>query len=67
VANTSGATVISLQSHPAWIAAQEHARQRSEAMRRHPAFLARKLAAQGADRAVGVRNFTVYSGADTPA
>ena len=30
------AKVIILQSHPTWIAAQQYARERSEAMRRHP-------------------------------
>ena len=31
-----GANVIVLQSHPAWVAAQRHACERSESMRRHP-------------------------------
>ncbi len=31
-----GANVIVLQSHPAWVAAQRRARERSESMRRHP-------------------------------
>ena len=30
------ANVIVLQSHPAWVAAQLHACERSESMRRHP-------------------------------
>jgi hypothetical protein len=64
VANESGATVIFLQSHPAWIAARRQERERSAAMRRHPSFLARRHAA--APRADG-RNFKVYSSTDTPA
>jgi hypothetical protein len=45
MAHAALATVITLRSHPAWLAAQECARERSESMRRHPSFLARKLAA----------------------
>lgn len=41
------ANVIVLQSHPVWIAAQRWARERSEAMRRHPSFRAHRVAAQG--------------------
>ncbi|MFZ1177947.1 MAG: hypothetical protein WAO15_17080 [Mycobacterium sp.] len=67
MANTSGATVIFLQSHPAWVAAQRYARERSEAMRRHPSFCARQLAASGSDVIPLVRNFKVYTGTDTPA
>lgn len=68
MANTSGATVIFLQSHPAWIAAQRRERERSESMRRHPS--ARKSpAAVLPDRALaaGSRPFKVYSSGDTPA
>lgn len=64
MANESGATVIFLESHPAWRAAQRRARERSDAMRRHPSFLARRRAA--ASGAVS-RNFKVYSSTDTPA
>jgi hypothetical protein len=68
VANASGATVIFLHSHPAWVAAQRHARERSEAMRRHPSFLARQRAAVSGDDVAPVsRDFKVYSGTDTPA
>jgi hypothetical protein len=45
MAHASVATVVTLQSHPAWVAAQQRARERSEAMRRHPSFRARKIAA----------------------
>lgn len=42
------ATVVILQSHPVWVAAQQRAHERSEAMRRHPSYSARKnAAAQG--------------------
>jgi hypothetical protein len=64
VANASGAEVIFLQSHPTWIAAQRRARERREAMRRHPSFIARRAAAS--DGAV-TRDFKVYSSTDTPA
>jgi hypothetical protein len=68
VANASGATVIFLKSHPAWVAAQRDARERSEAMRRHPSFLSRQRpAASGDDVAPVIRDFTVYSSTDTPA
>ncbi|MEB3981469.1 hypothetical protein OQ968_09360 [Mycobacterium sp. 663a-19] len=67
MANASGATVIFLHSHPAWVAAQRRARQRSESMRRHPSSLARRRAAAGEHVAPVVRNFKVYSGTDTPA
>lgn len=68
MANASGATVIFLHSHPAWAAAQLRARERSEAMRRHPSFLARRrAAASGDDVAPAIRNFKVYSGTDTSA
>ena len=45
MANASGATVVFLQSHPAWAAAQRRERARIEAMRRHPSFLAKQRAA----------------------
>lgn len=68
MANTSGATVIFLQSHPAWIAAQRRERERSEAMRRHPSSR-RSRAAAAPDHAfaAGSRHFKVYSSGDTPA
>jgi hypothetical protein len=67
VANASGATVIFLRSHPAWAAAQRRARKRSEAMRRHPSFLARRRAASGDNVAPVIRKFKVHSGTDTSA
>ena len=68
VANASGATVIFLHSHPAWIAAHRRARERSEAIRRHPSFLARRRAAASGNNVAPVsRNFKVYSGTDAPA
>jgi hypothetical protein len=68
VANASEATVIFLHSHPAWVAAQRHADERREAMRRHPSFLARqRAAASGGEVAPVIRDFKVYSGTDTSA
>jgi hypothetical protein len=68
VANASGATVIFLQSHPAWVAAQRRARARSEAMRRHPSSLGRqRTAASSGDVAPVIRDFKLYSSTDTPA
>jgi Ni/Fe-hydrogenase subunit HybB-like protein len=68
VADAAGATVIFLHSHPAWVAAQQRARERSESMRRHPSFLARRrAAASGAGVVPVTRNFKVYSGTDTSA
>jgi hypothetical protein len=64
VRNASGANVIHLQSHPAWIAAQRRERERRDAMRRHPSFVARRAAASG--EAV-IRDFKVYSSTDAPA
>ena len=68
MANASEGTVIFLQSHPAWVAAQRHARERSEAMRRHPSFLApQRAAASGGRIAPAIRDFKVCSSTDTPA
>jgi hypothetical protein len=68
MANAPESTVIFLQSHPAWIAAQRRERERDESMRRHPSFRGR----HGADQvnhavAAGGRHFRVYSTSDTPA
>ena len=65
VAKAQGAKVIFLKSHPTWVAAQRREQERREAVRRHPSFRARQRDAQSG--CVGVRNFKVYSGADTPA
>jgi len=68
VANGSGATVIFLHSHPAWIAAQQRARQRSDAMRRHPSSRFRQhAAASGGDVPSLARDLRLRPGADTPA
>ncbi|WP_139272971.1 hypothetical protein [Mycobacterium paraffinicum] len=68
MANTPGATVIFLQSHPLWTAAQRQERERNEAMRRHPAFRARqRAAASGGDVVPLVRDFKLYSSTNTPA
>lgn len=68
MANTSGATVIFLQSHPAWVAARRRERERMEAMHRHPSVRGRKRAtAAGSDGTPLVRHFTVCSSTDTPA
>ncbi|AFM15975.1 hypothetical protein Mycch_1167 [Mycolicibacterium chubuense NBB4] len=37
----TAATVVDLRSHPAWRAAQRRARERDEAMRRHPSYQSR--------------------------
>jgi hypothetical protein len=70
VANTSEGTVIFLQSHPLWAAAQRRERERSEAMRRHPSYRARqRAAASGTGNPVVpmTRNFKLYSSGNTPA
>ena len=68
MANTPGSTVIFLQSHPAWIAAQRRERERSESMRRHPSSRGRRGTAEvDSAIAVGGRHFKVYSSGDTPA
>lgn len=68
MANASGATVIYLQSHPTWVAAQRRERQRLEAMRRHPAYLGRqRAAAVGGDAGAAVRGTRVWPGANAPA
>ncbi|QUR67714.1 hypothetical protein [Mycobacterium spongiae] len=68
MASTSGASVIYLHSHPTWTAAQEHERLRREAMRRHPAFLARqRMASRGDHAAPVVRNLRLCADAHTPA
>jgi hypothetical protein len=41
MASASNATVIPLQSHPAWAAAERRAQERMDAMRRHPSFQSR--------------------------
>lgn len=68
MANAPDSTVIFLQSHPAWIAAQRRERECAESMRRHPSFRGRR-GATGVDHAIaaGGRHFTVYSSGDTPA
>jgi len=64
----ANATVIDLQSHPVWAAAQRRDRERSEAMRRHPSFVARQhAAASGGDVVTAIRDFKVCSSTDTPA
>jgi len=69
VANSSGATVITLQSHPLWIAARRRERLRHEAMRRHPSSVGRRRAAALVRNvaAAGARNVTVCRGTDEPA
>lgn len=36
--NSTGATVISLQTHPAWGRAQRRSQELAAAMRRHPSY-----------------------------
>ena len=68
MANTSEAKVIYLQSHPRWAAAQQRERQLEDAMRRHPAHIARQRAAAGGGAVhTRGRNFGLYSTGDTPA
>ena len=68
MANTKGATVIFLQSHPVWTAARRHERERREAMRRHPAFRTRQRAAVSGGEVVPlIRDFKLCSSNDTPA
>ena len=68
MANSSGATVIFLQTHPRWIAAQRQARELSEAMGRHPSsrICKRSPASTGA-ATPRVGNFKTYTSNDTPA
>lgn len=65
MADEHGATVIFLQSHPAWIAARRQERERRDAMRRHPSALARRHAI-GTGGSV-TRDFKLYTSSDTPA
>jgi hypothetical protein len=65
VAKAQGAKVIFLQSHPTWVAAQRREQERRDAMRRHPSSRARQRIADSGG--VGVRNFKVYSSANTTA
>ncbi len=41
MASAPNASVIPIQSHPAWAAAERRARERVEAMRRHPSYQSR--------------------------
>lgn len=68
MANAPESTVIFLQSHPAWIAAQRRERERTESMHRHPSSRGQRGAGE-LGRAVGAgsRHFKVYSSTDTPA
>lgn len=68
MANTHEGTVIFLQSHPLWTAAQRRERERDEAMRRHPSYRARQRVASSDNPVVPlVRNFKLYSSGNTPA
>jgi len=68
VANETEANVIYLQSHPVWMAAHRRERQLQEAMRRHPAYIARQRpAAAGGSMATDHHGFGRYSTADAPA
>lgn len=68
MASESEATVIYLQSHPLWTAAQRRERQLHDAMRRHPAYIARqRAAAAGGPVPTARRTFGRYSTADAPA
>ena len=68
MADAPEATVIFLQSHPAWISAQRRAADRSEAIRRHPSFRAKRLSGASRGEAVPlVRSFKLYTSNNTPA
>ncbi|TVS87202.1 hypothetical protein FPZ47_06415 [Mycobacterium helveticum] len=67
VANTSEATIIFLDSHPVWIAAQRRARERGAAMLRHPSARVRRRGGTSRDGASGLRAFGGCSSSDTPA
>ena len=68
MANEPKANVIYLQSHPLWAAAQRRERQLQEAMRRHPAYLARQHAAAGGGSVdAGQRRLGLCSISDAPA
>jgi hypothetical protein len=41
VASVLGAEVIVLESHPVWVSAQRRARERTQAMHRHPSSLSK--------------------------
>ncbi|MGV9798083.1 hypothetical protein ACWDTP_08475 [Mycobacterium sp. NPDC003449] len=45
---TTDDTVIDLESHPVWRSAQRYSREVSEAMRRHPSYLAKMPATPSA-------------------
>ena len=47
------ASVICLQSHPAWAAAERRAQERMDAMRRHPSFQSRLHSAVLGERGDG--------------
>jgi hypothetical protein len=68
MASAPNATVIALQSHPAWAAAERRERERMEAMRRHPSFQSRLRSAvlgeSAGSRVAVVRELRVRS-ADT--
>ncbi len=65
MADAPGATVIFLQSHPAWVAARRQERERRAAMRRHPSYVARRHAVVSGGQVT--RDFKLYSSTDTPA
>ncbi|BBX73369.1 hypothetical protein H7H78_04565 [Mycobacterium shinjukuense] len=68
MAKASESTVIDLQSHPVWRAAQRRERQLLEDMRRHPAYQGRlRAAAMGGDHALGARNLGAATSPDAPA
>jgi hypothetical protein len=72
VANSPGATVIFLRTHPRWIAAQRRERERSDAMSRHPSarLFERSRASGGGGSphaSPHARGFTVFTSNDTPA
>ena len=58
MASAPNATVISLQSTSTWAAAERHAQERMEAMRRHPSFqsrLHRAVLGEGGSAKVGAK------------
>ena len=53
MASAPNASVICLQSHPAWAAAERRAQERMDAMRRHPSFQSRLHSAVLGERGDG--------------
>jgi hypothetical protein len=68
MSSAHNASVICLQSHPAWAAAERRAQERMDAMRRHPSFQSRLhsvvLGEGDGTKGALVREFRVCRGRD---